>query len=70
MADKPKALPKELKAFLDQGLKGPGAVYVSMGTLARMNAVQLQSMAGALSALTNPVLWKLNEAHLPGVLHC
>ena len=66
LAEPPKELPSDLKSFLDRGLTGPGAVYVSMGTLARMNTAQLGSMAQALSALPNPILWKLNEAHLPG----
>lgn len=44
-------------------------MFVSMGTLARMNRDELHSMAQALSALPNPVLWKLNPLHLPGVLH-
>jgi len=38
-----------------------------MGTLARLNGEELQAMAEALSALPNPVLWKLDNAHLPGM---
>ena len=45
---------------------GQGAVFVSMGTLARMNSDELHSLAQALTALPNPVLWKLDPAHLPG----
>lgn len=57
----------DLHSFLSQGLpQGHGAVYVSMGTLARMNHDELHSLAQALSALPNPVLWKLNPHHLPG----
>ena len=62
-----KPLSKDLRHFLDQGLSdGHHAVYVSMGTLARLPEEELQSMAAALSALLNPVLWKLDPAHLPG----
>ncbi len=64
-----KPVTQELDSFLSQGLsEGHGAVFVSMGTLARMNRDELHSMAQALSALSNPVLWKLNPLHLPGVL--
>ncbi len=39
-----------------------------MGTLAVLSADEVQSMAAALSALKNPVLWKLDRALLPGLL--
>ena len=67
LADKAKPLPADVDSFLTQGgLEGGGAVYVSMGTLARLDATELHSMAQALSGLPNPVLWKLDAAHLPG----
>ncbi len=69
LAQDSKPVTRELDSFLSQGLsEGHGAVFVSMGTLARMNSDELHSMAQALSALPNPVLWKLNPLHLPGVL--
>ncbi len=67
LAQDAKALPADLDKFLNQGISGPGAVYISMGTLARLNGEELQAMAEALSALPNPVLWKLDNAHLPGM---
>ena len=70
LLDEAKALPADLQAFLDQGVSGPhAAVYVSMGTLARLSDDEVQSMAAALSALPNPVLWKLDQAWLPGRVH-
>lgn len=69
LAQDSKPVTHELDSFLSQGLsEGHGAVFVSMGTLARINRDELHSMAQALSALPNPVLWKLNPLHLPGVL--
>jgi len=69
LAQDSKPVIRELDSFLSQGLsEGHGAVYVSMGTLARMKSDELHNMAQALSALPNPVLWKLNPLHLPGVL--
>ncbi|KAL0043684.1 hypothetical protein WJX82_007403 [Trebouxia sp. C0006] len=66
LAQDPKPVTPELEAFLSRGLsEGHGAVFVSMGTLARMNSNELHSMAQALSALPNPVLWKFNLKHLP-----
>ena len=67
LAQDAKPVSPELESFLSQGLsQGHGAVYVSMGTLARMNSDELHSLARALTALPNPVLWKLNPLHLPG----
>ena len=67
MAEAAKPLPAELSSFLEQGLdEGQGAVFVSMGTMARMTADELHSMALGLSALPNPVLWKLNLLDIPG----
>lgn len=64
-----KPLPADLSTFLSQGLaQGHSAVYVSMGTLARYTSDELHSMARALSALPNPVLWKLEPSQLPGML--
>ena len=63
-----KALPADLDSFLQQGTSGPhGIVYVSMGSLAMLSEDEVQSMAAALSALPNPVLWKLDQALLPGM---
>ncbi len=67
LAEEAKPLPADLDKFLSPGIDGHGAIYVSMGTLARLNAAELRSMAEALSALPNPVLWKLDKAHLPGM---
>lgn len=69
LAEEAQPLPADLDKFLSQGIDGPGAVYISMGTLARLNEAELLRMAEALSALPNPVLWKLDKAHLPGVIH-
>ena len=66
-AQEPAPLGHSLAAFLDQGLpQGHAAVYVSMGTLARLAEGTLTSMAAALSALPNPVLWSLQPTALPG----
>ncbi len=62
-------LPADLNTFLDKAMSsGLGAVYVSMGTLAVLSGDEVRSMAAALSALKNPVLWKLDRALLPGLL--
>ncbi len=59
-------LPAGLQAFVEQGIaEGHGAVYVSMGTAARLTEQELHSLAGTLSALPNPVLWKLSALDLP-----
>ncbi|DBA99102.1 TPA: hypothetical protein ACH3X1_014236 [Trebouxia sp. C0004] len=56
LAQASKPVTRELDSFLSQGLsEGHGAVFVSMGTLARMNSDELHSVAQALSALPNPV---------------
>ncbi len=56
LAQDSKPVTRELDS-LSQGLsEGHGAVFVSMGTLARMNRDELHSMAQALSAMPNPVL--------------
>jgi len=69
LLEEAKPLPADLSTFLDQGVSsGLGAVYVSMGTLARLSEDEVLSMAAALSALSNPVLWKLDRALLPGEL--
>ncbi|KAK9817353.1 hypothetical protein WJX74_010772 [Apatococcus lobatus] len=62
-------LPDELDSFLSSGLNnGHKAVYVSMGTLGALCQSELHDMARELSALPNPVLWKLPAADLPGNL--
>ena len=69
LAKDAKPLPQDLAAFLDQGLlNGHSAVFVSMGTLARLSLEELTNMAAALSQLPNPVLWKLDPVHLPGTV--
>ncbi len=66
-ADPAKALPADLSAFVEGGqAAGQGAVYVSMGTASRLTEAELHSLAGSLSALPNPVLWKLAPQDLPG----
>ena len=67
MAAPPEPLPAALDTFLLQGLAdGHGGVFVSMGTMARMTEEELHSMARGLSALPNPILWKLNLLDIPG----
>lgn len=64
-----KPLPAELNNFLDKGFEDDmGAVYVSFGTFARLTKPELHSVSQALTALPNPVLWKLDPKHLPGKL--
>ena len=61
-------LSEELSSFLESGMStGHKAVYVSMGTLTAMFEPELHSMAQGLSALPNPVLWKLPSTDLPGM---
>ena len=68
MATPAQPLPIDLNVFLKQGLAdGHGAVFVSMGTMARMMEEELHSMARGLSALPNPILWKLNLLDIPGM---
>lgn len=68
-ADSAKPLPADLSDFVEQGeAAGHGAVYVSMGTAARLTEAELHSLAGSLSALPNPVLWKLAPRDLPSEL--
>ena len=68
LAENAKPLPTDLAQFLDQGLpNGHPAVYVSMGTFARLTEDELSAMGSALSSLPNPVLWKLDPLDLPGV---
>jgi len=67
LAEDAKPVTADLAAFLNQGLPdGHAAIFVSMGTLARLSLEELTSMASALSRLPNPVLWKLDPGHLPG----
>ena len=69
LLEEAKPLPADLNVFLDKAMStGRGAVYVSMGTLVRLSADEARSMAAALSALQSFVLWKLDPAHLPGLL--
>ncbi len=69
LADDAKPLPVDLRAFLEQGLaEGHGGVYVSMGTAARLTQQEMQSLSEALSALPNPVLWKVAAVQLPSML--
>ena len=44
---------------------GQGAIYVSMGTVVRLTAAELQSLASSFSKLPNPILWKLPPTDLP-----
>ena len=70
LAETAKPLPADLAGFLDSGLShGHPAVYVSMGTWARLTKDELTSMAEALSALPyNPILWKFDPVLMPGGL--
>ncbi|KAL0028169.1 hypothetical protein WJX77_011786 [Trebouxia sp. C0004] len=66
MADDANPLPVDLRIFLEQGLaEGHGDVYVSMGTAARLTQQEMQSLSEALSALPNPILWKVSAVQLP-----
>ncbi|KAL0022994.1 hypothetical protein WJX79_004166 [Trebouxia sp. C0005] len=67
LAEAAQPLPSELSSFLDQGtVQGLAAVYVCMGSAGRLTQTQLHGMAQGLSALPNPVLWKLSKIDLPG----
>ena len=67
MVSPPQPVPAELGSFLSSGMQhGHKAVFVSMGTLGALYESELHSMARALSALPNPVLWKLPADDLPG----
>ena len=67
LLDEAMPLPPDLQAFLDLGVSGPHpAVYANMGNLATLSGEEVQSMAAALSALPNPVLWRLDKNVLPG----
>ena len=66
-------LSQELQGFLagdgttgSEGLEG--AVYVAMGTTARLLEPEVRGMAANLAALNRPVLWKISNAELPGML--
>ncbi len=67
LAEAAKHLPTDLKAFVQQGAsEGHGAVYLSMGTAARLTKQELHSLRTSLASLPNPVLWKLAAVDLPG----
>ena len=68
LAQDAKPLTPDLSAFLESGLaQGLGAILVFMGTLARLTDEEVHSMAAGLSALPNPVLWKLDASYLQGL---
>ena len=67
LAEDARPLPSDINTFLDEASSsGHPAVYVSMGTLAMPTEEELVSMVRGLSALPNPVLWKLDSQMLPG----
>lgn len=67
LAEDAKHLPEALDNVIAQGLvHGHAGIYVSLGTWASLTAAELQSTAKTLSALPNPVLWKLDIQYLPG----
>ncbi len=69
LAEDAKPLPPDISTFLDEALtSGHPAVYMSMGTLAMPSEEELVSIVRGLSALPNPVLWKLDSQMLPGKL--
>ncbi len=69
LVDSAKPLPADLEAFVEQGMaEGHGALYVSMGTAARLTEEEMHSLASSLSALPNPVLWKVSAIQLPSEL--
>ena len=74
-----KPLVGELESFLQAAMpidpmNGPingvgkqcSAVYVSMGTLARLSEPEIRGMAANLAALPHKVLWKISNVELPG----
>ena len=64
--DVAKPLPTDLEAFLERGRAAQhGAIYISMGSVARLTEQELQSLADCVSALPNPVIWKLSALDLP-----
>ena len=66
LSEAAKPLPADLAAFVESGKASRhGAVYVSMGTAARLTAAELHSLSKSLSAIPNPVLWKLSDYDLP-----
>ena len=65
-ADPTQPLPADLHTFVEQGMRaGHGALYVSMGTIVQLTEAELRSVAASLSALPNPVIWKLASHDLP-----
>lgn len=66
LAEPAKPLPADLKGFLEQGIaQSHGALYVSMGTAARLTEAELLNLAATFADLPNPVLWKLSALDLP-----
>ena len=72
-----KPLAEDLRSFLDgkeeafsEDAKGAraqnSAVYVALGTTARLLEPEVRGMAANLAALHRPVLWKISDAELPG----
>ena len=47
----------------------PGAVFVSMGTAARLEEADIRGLAANLAQLNRPVLWKIGSSELPGRWH-
>ena len=64
--DVAKPLPADLEAFLERGMAAQhGAIYISMGSAAKLTKQELQSLADCVSAMPNPVLWKLSALDMP-----
>ena len=67
LAEAAKHLPTDLTASVQQGIsEGHGAMYVSIGTAARLTKQELHSLRTSLATLPNPVLWKVAAVDLPG----
>ena len=75
MASPGKPLAEDLHVFLNQEMPSgpsghashnPGAVFVSLGTNARLTKAEARGMAANLAALHRPVLWKISDVELPG----
>ena len=69
LAEDSQALTADLSRFVESGMhEGHGAVFASLGTLAAITPEEVQAMATGLSALPNPVLWKLDSSYINGEL--
>lgn len=64
---KPQELPQDLKRFIEESEHG--VIYISFGSMLRASSTprdKLEAIIGALSELPQRVIWKWDEASLPG----